>query len=746
MCCTGVVPETSANTTLHKGDDCTFLVRTNGQDGLPLSVNGTVVTATTSFTAEETAAATTKDIVTVEYTTSKLPIETKSDKKILSISALANCAYTHEELRYYYTRVFGDEASVAEVKPGVYKVSWCAKEVGGMALSVLVDGQPIKGSPFVYTVVPNENDDVRTAEQGSADAAPVHDDDQDGMNDEDDVLVDASAHAGDAVDAAMGGTARTVRCTKDDHSVQAGVGLDCWELAKISSGQEIHVTGDSDSTEEGTWLKLSQSSINAHVPEEMRHLDAWVCQCTSGALGGEAFLTEADGSPIHDVIVAACSDADDSAAAKEGSVALADDIQPHPESADGVEALAPSTALPPVMLEPLVISDEMMSDVDRAVRLAPPAERSGRYTLRCAAALRAAFASYVWHVSCTRDAVNVAHALSSDASRFPATGSDFEVQRTSIHLVNLFTEPNPGVAPVAGAEVVYRSTDCGMACGRVTRSYTVGISEPVGLSAGMRLEAADRKNARVIAVATVVTISVNADTEETSVKITFDGWPSAHDYTCPLSSVDIHPIGYCQATGHTLRAPKNYGKPFLWAEYLHEKDAFPVPSYCFAHSCNRQMVSLLGVEQADCSPVPPPSLPCPLLRRNALTSTLRHEELLHLQRRPFSEAWKCAGCAFSPLRARDRELEYDGVDGHKWKVAPDEPHNGDDNRAGKKSKGVTWVRSDGTPSVERFSPAAACLYTAAASDIDLHLCERCALRVIGRELAVKTVRARTVDL
>lgn len=66
---------------------------------------------------------------------------------------------------------------------------------------------------------------------------------------------------------------------------------------------------------------------------------------------------------------------------------------------------------------------------------------------------------------------------------------------------------------------------------------------------GMKLEAVDRKNPRLICPATVGEIN------EDSIFVTFDGWKGAFDYWCRYDSRDIFPVGFCQKSGHPLQPP-----------------------------------------------------------------------------------------------------------------------------------------------------------------------------------------------
>ncbi|XP_030639284.1 lethal(3)malignant brain tumor-like protein 4 [Chanos chanos] len=72
---------------------------------------------------------------------------------------------------------------------------------------------------------------------------------------------------------------------------------------------------------------------------------------------------------------------------------------------------------------------------------------------------------------------------------------------------------------------------------------------PHGFQVGMKLEAVDKRNPMLIRVATV------SDTEDHRVKIHFDGWSDEYDYWLDADSPDLHPVGWCQKTGHPLQHP-----------------------------------------------------------------------------------------------------------------------------------------------------------------------------------------------
>lgn len=72
---------------------------------------------------------------------------------------------------------------------------------------------------------------------------------------------------------------------------------------------------------------------------------------------------------------------------------------------------------------------------------------------------------------------------------------------------------------------------------------------PCGFRRGMKLEAVDKRVPQLIRVATV------EDVKDHMLKIRFDGWPENHAYWVDDDSTDIHPVGWCQKTGHPLEAP-----------------------------------------------------------------------------------------------------------------------------------------------------------------------------------------------
>ncbi|XP_061522418.1 lethal(3)malignant brain tumor-like protein 4 isoform X11 [Phycodurus eques] len=72
---------------------------------------------------------------------------------------------------------------------------------------------------------------------------------------------------------------------------------------------------------------------------------------------------------------------------------------------------------------------------------------------------------------------------------------------------------------------------------------------PHGFQINQRLEAVDKRNPMLIRVATVTA------TEDYRVKVHYDGWSPQFDVWCDSDLTDLHPVGWCQRTGHPLEVP-----------------------------------------------------------------------------------------------------------------------------------------------------------------------------------------------
>jgi len=73
---------------------------------------------------------------------------------------------------------------------------------------------------------------------------------------------------------------------------------------------------------------------------------------------------------------------------------------------------------------------------------------------------------------------------------------------------------------------------------------------PHKFKVGMKVEAADLMDPRLICVATVSRVVGRL------LKIHFDGWEDDFDQWMDARSPDIYPIGWCELTGHKLEPPR----------------------------------------------------------------------------------------------------------------------------------------------------------------------------------------------
>ena len=74
---------------------------------------------------------------------------------------------------------------------------------------------------------------------------------------------------------------------------------------------------------------------------------------------------------------------------------------------------------------------------------------------------------------------------------------------------------------------------------------------------GIKLEAVDRKNPRLICPATVRAVKNNL------IFVALDGWTGAFDFWCDYSSRDLFPIGWCKRSRHPLQPPGGKKHQFI---------------------------------------------------------------------------------------------------------------------------------------------------------------------------------------
>ena len=135
---------------------------------------------------------------------------------------------------------------------------------------------------------------------------------------------------------------------------------------------------------------------------------------------------------------------------------------------------------------------------------------------------------------------------------------------------------------------------------------------------GQRLEARDRKNPRLLCVATVQAVRGRR------VEIHFDGWSNYYDFETEDDSADLAPIGTCEERHLKLEHPK--GLPFTdWATYLQEHGVTAAPVECFKEGvnyfANGPSRSTLGGDDAFFAARPGSSTFAPVMRHTASSAS-----------------------------------------------------------------------------------------------------------------------------
>uniref|UniRef100_A0A096MGI9 Lethal(3)malignant brain tumor-like protein 1 n=1 Tax=Poecilia formosa TaxID=48698 RepID=A0A096MGI9_POEFO len=82
------------------------------------------------------------------------------------------------------------------------------------------------------------------------------------------------------------------------------------------------------------------------------------------------------------------------------------------------------------------------------------------------------------------------------------------------------------------------------------------VRPPHSFQPQMKLEAVDKRSPGLIRVATV------EEVETHRIKVHYDGWSHVYDEWMDSDHPDIHPAGWCEATGHPLKVPPRDAKRF----------------------------------------------------------------------------------------------------------------------------------------------------------------------------------------
>ncbi|XP_061622334.1 lethal(3)malignant brain tumor-like protein 1 [Phyllopteryx taeniolatus] len=98
-----------------------------------------------------------------------------------------------------------------------------------------------------------------------------------------------------------------------------------------------------------------------------------------------------------------------------------------------------------------------------------------------------------------------------------------------------------------------------------------------GFKQGMKLEGIDPQHPSMYFVLTV------AEVCGYRLRLHFDGYSDCHDFWVNANSPDVHPVGWCESTGHKLHTPKGCKEEdFTWTNYLRMTKAQVAPKELFA--------------------------------------------------------------------------------------------------------------------------------------------------------------------
>uniref|UniRef100_A0A8C8GBU8 SAM domain-containing protein n=1 Tax=Oncorhynchus tshawytscha TaxID=74940 RepID=A0A8C8GBU8_ONCTS len=97
-----------------------------------------------------------------------------------------------------------------------------------------------------------------------------------------------------------------------------------------------------------------------------------------------------------------------------------------------------------------------------------------------------------------------------------------------------------------------------------------------GFRVGMRLEGVDPEHPSMYCVLTVAEVSGHR------IRLHFDKNLDCYDFWVNSNSADIHPVGWCEKTGHKLHPPKGMkDEEFVWSSYIKQSKAQAAPKALF---------------------------------------------------------------------------------------------------------------------------------------------------------------------
>ncbi|XP_072913399.1 lethal(3)malignant brain tumor-like protein 3 isoform X1 [Hemitrygon akajei] len=111
---------------------------------------------------------------------------------------------------------------------------------------------------------------------------------------------------------------------------------------------------------------------------------------------------------------------------------------------------------------------------------------------------------------------------------------------------------------------------------KLFREYQSFPQSKNGFKVGMKLEGVDPEHPSMYCVLTVAEVSGYR------IRLHFDKYADCYDFWVNADSPDIHPVGWCEKTGHKLNPPRGYREDeFNWPSYLKMCKAQAVPKSLF---------------------------------------------------------------------------------------------------------------------------------------------------------------------
>lgn len=256
-----IVPTTPGNEDLAVGDTCEFNVHTRDFEGTAIHHPGTEVIVKVSCINDDGTLSELSEDKLVDPSVqwdAQLPVRIVRDDKegdVFCVSAAPTCNFSPEELRLMHTHARPTDLAVAKpLRPGTFRVSWAPSLAGRFLMSVLVDGEPMRGSPFSYLVAPPPKGLTPAIDMTPAPApAPSNNADPAIQTFTPDVVLLPASNKF----VCLPGIGNSV--------LRGGPSMESIEVGEVPAAAVIEADGEPVTTDEGLWVKLTAATADVHV-------------------------------------------------------------------------------------------------------------------------------------------------------------------------------------------------------------------------------------------------------------------------------------------------------------------------------------------------------------------------------------------------------------------------------------------------------------------------------------------------